>query len=85
MEHTSTRTNWYAVQCKGGESFRAAENLENQEFEVSHPTILLCKKRQGRLQWIVLSGSDELPGTDYRIRHGPGARGDYPRREWLAG
>ncbi|MCL5425594.1 MAG: transcription/translation regulatory transformer protein RfaH [Gammaproteobacteria bacterium] len=42
---------WYAIQCKGGESFRAAENLKNQGFEIFHPIIKLRKKRQGRLQW----------------------------------
>jgi len=52
MEQKQTRDRWYAVQCKGGESFRAADNLANQGFEIFHPTLRLRKKRQGRLQWI---------------------------------
>lgn len=52
MQQRQTTARWYAVQCKGGESFRAAENLANQGFEIFHPTISLRKKRQGRLQWV---------------------------------
>ncbi len=29
---------WYLIQCKGGESFRAAEQLENQGYQGFHPT-----------------------------------------------
>lgn len=42
---------WYVIQCKGGESFRAAEHLANQEYEVFHPVLEVQKKRQGRLEW----------------------------------
>lgn len=52
MEHKQTRANWFVIQCKGGESFRAAENLENQGFEIFHPTIRLRRKRQGSLCWV---------------------------------
>lgn len=30
---------WYAIQCKGRESTRAAENLYRQGFEIFHPLI----------------------------------------------
>lgn len=40
---------WYVIQCKGGESFRAAENLANQGFEVFHPVLNSQRKRQGKL------------------------------------
>ena len=52
MEQKQTNTSWYAVHCKGGESFHAAENLANQGFEIFHPTLHLHKKCQGRLQRI---------------------------------
>lgn len=40
---------WYVIQCKGGESFRAAENLVNQGYEVFHPVLNSQRKRQGKL------------------------------------
>ncbi|WP_447926343.1 transcription/translation regulatory transformer protein RfaH [Vreelandella sp. EE27] len=40
---------WYVIQCKGGESFRAAEHLANQAFEVFHPVLEIKRKRQGKL------------------------------------
>ena len=40
---------WYVIQCKGGESFRAAEHLTNQGFEVFHPVLNIKRKRQGKL------------------------------------
>lgn len=43
---------WYAIQCKGGESFRATENLANQGFEVFHPVLEVQKKRRGKLTWV---------------------------------
>ncbi|MDR5866300.1 transcription/translation regulatory transformer protein RfaH [Halomonas koreensis] len=43
---------WYVIQCKGGESFRAAEHLGNQGFEVFHPVLQVQKKRRGRLTWV---------------------------------
>lgn len=43
---------WYAIQCKGGESFRASENLGNQGFEVFHPVLEVQRKRRGKLEWI---------------------------------
>lgn len=46
------RPRWYVVQCKGGESFRAAEHLVNQEYELFHPVLEVQKKRRGRLQWV---------------------------------
>lgn len=47
-----TSRNWYVIQCKAKESFRAAENLENQGFEVFHPFIQVEKVRQGKLKLI---------------------------------
>ncbi|MGB8714695.1 MAG: transcriptional activator RfaH, partial [Onishia taeanensis] len=43
---------WYVIQCKGGESFRAAEHLANQGFDVFHPVLEVQKKRRGKLAWI---------------------------------
>lgn len=43
---------WYAVQCKGGESFRAEEHLTHQGFNVFHPTLKSRKKRKGKLEWV---------------------------------
>nr|WP_299241866.1 transcription/translation regulatory transformer protein RfaH [uncultured Halomonas sp.] len=43
---------WYLIQCKGGESFRAAEHLNNQDYEVFHPVLQVQKKRNGKLRWI---------------------------------
>ena len=43
---------WYLIQCKGGESFRATENLANQGYEIFHPVLQVQKKRRGRLCWI---------------------------------
>ncbi|WP_163559810.1 transcription/translation regulatory transformer protein RfaH [Halomonas sp. NO4] len=43
---------WYAIQCKGGESFRASENLANQGFEIFHPVLEVQKKRRGKLEWL---------------------------------
>lgn len=40
---------WYVIQCKGGESFRAAEHLTNQGYEVFHPVLKIKRKRQGKL------------------------------------
>lgn len=40
---------WYVIQCKGGESFRAAEHLANQGYEVFHPVLNSQRKRQGKL------------------------------------
>ena len=40
---------WYVIQCKGGESFRAAEHLTNQGYEVFHPVLNSQRKRQGKL------------------------------------
>jgi transcriptional antiterminator RfaH len=47
-----TSRNWYVIQCKAKESFRAAENLENQGFEVFHPFIQVEKVRQGKLKLV---------------------------------
>ncbi|SFH79609.1 transcription/translation regulatory transformer protein RfaH [Modicisalibacter xianhensis] len=43
---------WYVIQCKGGESFRAAEHLGNQGYRVFHPVLQVQKKRRGKLCWI---------------------------------
>ncbi|PJX13568.1 transcription/translation regulatory transformer protein RfaH [Halomonas sp. 141] len=45
---TST-AHWYVIQCKGSESFRAAEHLANQGYEVFHPVLDVQRKRQGKL------------------------------------
>lgn len=42
---------WYAIQCKGGESFRAADHLSNQGYRVFHPVLQVQKKRRGKLCW----------------------------------
>lgn len=39
---------WYVIQCKGGESFRAAEHLSVQDFEVFHPVMTVKRKRRGK-------------------------------------
>lgn len=46
------RPRWYVIQCKGGESFRAAEHLANQNYELFHPVLEVQKKRRGRLEWV---------------------------------
>lgn len=43
---------WYLIQCKGGESFRAAEHLDNQGYQVFHPVLQVQKKRRGKLCWL---------------------------------
>ncbi|MFO7646873.1 transcription/translation regulatory transformer protein RfaH [Halomonas sp. 3H] len=43
---------WYVIQCKGGESFRAADHLANQGYEVFHPVLEVQKKRRGKLEWV---------------------------------
>lgn len=40
---------WYVIQCKGGESFRAADHLANQGYAVFHPVLNAQRKRQGKL------------------------------------
>ena len=52
LQDSAAQPRWYAIQCKGGESFRAAENLHNQAFEVFHPVLEVQKKRSGRLSWV---------------------------------
>lgn len=44
---------WYVIQCKGGESFRAAEHLANQGYEVFHPVLKSQRKRQSKLTSVV--------------------------------
>lgn len=44
-----TERSWYVIQCKAKESFRATENLQNQGFEVFHPSIEVEKIRAGKL------------------------------------
>lgn len=43
---------WYVIQCKGGESFRASEHLDNQGYEVFHPVLEVQKRRRGKLTWV---------------------------------
>ena len=43
---------WYIIQCKAKESFRAAENLQNQGFEVFHPYIEVERLRAGKIKLI---------------------------------
>ena len=45
----NTEPSWYVIQCKGGESFRAADNLGNQEYDVFHPVLNTKRKRNGKL------------------------------------
>ncbi|WP_110665016.1 transcription/translation regulatory transformer protein RfaH [Salinicola halophilus] len=43
---------WYVIQCKGGESFRASEHLDNQGYEVFHPVLEVQRRRRGKLIWL---------------------------------
>ncbi|WP_110649770.1 transcription/translation regulatory transformer protein RfaH [Salinicola peritrichatus] len=43
---------WYVIQCKGGESFRASEHLDNQGYQVFHPVLEVQKRRRGKLTWV---------------------------------
>lgn len=43
---------WYVIQCKGGESPRAAEHLTNQGYEIFHPVLQVQRKRRGKLEWV---------------------------------
>ena len=45
---------WYLIQCKPGESFRAAENLQNQNYTFFHPTHPL-KRKKGSTVYTVLA------------------------------
>lgn len=40
---------WYVVQCKAGESFRAAEHLDYQGYRVFHPVLNVQRRRRGQL------------------------------------
>lgn len=44
---------WYLVQCKPGESFRAAENLQNQNYTYFHPTHPIKRKKGNNVQTLV--------------------------------
>lgn len=44
-----SQRNWYVIQCKAKESFRATENLQNQGYQVFHPTLTAEKLRGGKL------------------------------------
>ncbi|WP_249979322.1 transcription/translation regulatory transformer protein RfaH [Vreelandella olivaria] len=50
--HESVTPSWYVIQCKGSESFRAAEHLTNQGYEVFHPVLNAQRKRQGKLTMV---------------------------------
>ncbi len=52
IEDDESVPRWYVIQCKGGESFRAAEHLGNQGYELFHPVLDVQKKRGGKLVWI---------------------------------
>ncbi|WP_338061191.1 transcriptional activator RfaH [Kushneria phosphatilytica] len=43
---------WYAIQCKGGESFRAAEHLTRQGYKLFHPVIDIERRQRGRLHTV---------------------------------
>ena len=45
----SDKAAWYVVQCKAGESFRAAEHLDHQGYRVFHPVLNVQRRRRGRL------------------------------------
>ncbi|GAA3899662.1 transcription/translation regulatory transformer protein RfaH [Halomonas cibimaris] len=48
--HTKSHpASWYVVQCKAGESFRAADHLDNQGYEVLHPVLERKRRRRGKL------------------------------------
>lgn len=51
-DDSDTMPRWYVVQCKGGESFRAAEHLSNQQFDIFHPVLQVQKKRRAKLVWV---------------------------------
>lgn len=52
IDGQNDQPSWYVVHCKGGESFRAAEHLVNQGYEIFHPVLQVQKKRGGKLVWI---------------------------------
>lgn len=52
VEEDASLPRWYVIQCKGGESFRAAEHLNNQGYELFHPILQVQKKRGGKLMWL---------------------------------
>ncbi|RKR06305.1 transcriptional antiterminator RfaH [Kushneria sinocarnis] len=43
---------WYAIQCKGGESFRAAEHLTRQGYQLFHPVIDIERRQRGRIRTV---------------------------------
>lgn len=45
--------NWYLIQCKARESFRAEMHLKNQGFECFHPTHWVKKKSRGTVQTVL--------------------------------
>ncbi|WP_148254749.1 transcription/translation regulatory transformer protein RfaH [Aidingimonas lacisalsi] len=52
VSEADARPRWYVIQCKGGESFRATEHLDNQGYDVFHPVLEVQKKRRQKLTWI---------------------------------
>lgn len=44
---------WYLVQCKPRESFRAEMHLINQGHTCFHPTHIVKRKIAGRVQWMI--------------------------------
>lgn len=48
-----TQSQWYLVQCKPRDTFRAEQHLVNQGFECFHPTRPAKRKRRDRLVWVI--------------------------------
>ncbi|WP_106477045.1 transcription/translation regulatory transformer protein RfaH [Phytohalomonas tamaricis] len=49
-ENADEQLRWYAIQCKGGESFRAAEHLMRQNYHIFHPVLEVERKRRGKVE-----------------------------------
>ncbi|WP_341939638.1 transcription/translation regulatory transformer protein RfaH [Marinimicrobium sp. C2-29] len=43
---------WYLVQCKPRETFRAEQHLANQGFDCFHPTHPVKRKRRDKIVWV---------------------------------
>ncbi|MFP8967027.1 transcription/translation regulatory transformer protein RfaH [Pokkaliibacter sp. CJK22405] len=50
--NTPTDHQWYLIQCKPREGFRAEEHLTNQGFTCFHPTHRVEKVRRTGRQWV---------------------------------
>lgn len=49
-QNADEQLRWYAIQCKGGESFRAAEHLMRQNYHIFHPVLEVERKRRGKVE-----------------------------------